>query len=258
MTTWTPEQVRAAAAEWVWVPPDATDRSTADYRLVVSPTFPDCPAQVLRTTSGRPAAELVTEVLARVRALDLTVLCWWVPDDAPDLAAALRQRGGTVTDEVEVLACDLSDGVPDLAVPPDVTATTVTEPRTLLDWHRVAAAVWGTPEPPPGQVAAALAQVAAERARGELRVVGYVGTEPTTAAGCTLAGPVVRLWGAGTRRDWQGRGGYRAVLGERLAQAHWRGIRLALVKARVASSGPILRSVGFAAYGRERRYTLPV
>ena len=258
MTTWTPERVRSAAAEWVRVPPDATDLSTADYRLVVAPTDPGCPAQVLRTTSVRPAADLVTEVLARVRALDLAGLCWWVPDDAADLAEALRQRGAAVTDEVEVLACDLADGVPDLAVPPDVTATTVTEPRALLDWHRVAAAVWGLPEPPPGQVAPALARVAAERARGELRVVGYVGTEPTTAAGCTLAGPVVRLWGAGTLPAWRGRGGYRAVLGERLAQAHWRGIRLALVKARVAASGPILRSAGFAAYGGERRYTLRV
>ncbi|GAA1623924.1 GNAT family N-acetyltransferase [Georgenia ruanii] len=258
MTTWTPERVGAAAAEWVRVPPDATDLSTADYRLVLSPTDLDCPAQVPRTTSARPAADLVAEVLARVRTLGAPALCWWVPDDAADLAAALRQRGGVVTDEVEVLARDLADGVPDLAVPPDVTATTVTEPRALLDWHRVAAALWGTPEPKAGHVAAALAEVAAERARGELRVVGYVGTEPTTAAACTLAGPVVRLGGAGTLPAWRGRGAYRAVLGERLAQAHWRGLTLALVKARVASAGPILRSVGFTAYGRERRYTLPV
>jgi GNAT superfamily N-acetyltransferase len=202
----------------------------------------------------------VAEVLARVRDLGRPEVSWWVTaSTAPaGLEEVLRERGGTVTEVVDVLAYDLGAGVPDLAVPPDVTATTVTEPRALLDWHRVAAAVWGTPEPPEGQVAAALAAVREERGRGELRVVGYVGPEPAAAAGCTLVGPVMRLWGAATLPAWRGRGAYRAVLGERLAQAHWRGATLALVKARVGSSGPILRAAGFAAYGQERCYTLPV
>ena len=85
-----------------------------------------------------------------------------------------------------------------------------------------------------------------------------MGPEPAAAAGCTLAGPAARLWGAATLPGWRGRGAYRAVLGERLAQAHWRGATLALVKGQVGAAGPILLGAGFTAYGRERCYTLPV
>jgi hypothetical protein len=40
----------------------------------------------------------------------------------------------------------------------------------------------------------------------------------------------------------------------RLAIARSHGARLALVKGRVETSGPILRRAGFTAYGQERSY----
>ncbi len=50
----------------------------------------------------------------------------------------------------------------------------------------------------------------------------------------------------------------RAVLAERLRLARDHGATLALVKGRVLTSGPILLRAGFADYGEERCYWLPV
>lgn len=76
------------------------------------------------------------------------------------------------------------------------------------------------------------------------------------AGGCGLVGEVARLWGAGTRTAFRGRGAYRLVLAERLRLAAAQGATLALVKGKVDTSGPILRRAGFAAYGEERAYRL--
>jgi len=48
------------------------------------------------------------------------------------------------------------------------------------------------------------------------------------------------------------------VLAERLRLARAHGATLALVKGRVLTSGPILLRAGFADYGEERCYWLPL
>ena len=81
---------------------------------------------------------------------------------------------------------------------------------------------------------------------------------PAATGGCTRAGAVARLWGAGTRPDLRGRGAYRALVAHRIAVAHELGATLALVKGRVATSAPILRRLGFTAYGQERLVVVPL
>ena len=85
-----------------------------------------------------------------------------------------------------------------------------------------------------------------------------IGSEPASAGGCTLRGEVAQLWGAVTLREYRRRGGYRAVLAERLRLAREHGAALALVKGRVETSRPILLRAGFADYGQERCYWLPI
>jgi hypothetical protein len=89
-------------------------------------------------------------------------------------------------------------------------------------------------------------------------VVAWLGDEPIASGGCTIVEGVARLWGAGTRSDYRHRGGYRAVLAERLRLAREHGATLSLVKGRVDTSGPILQRAGFASYGEERCYRLEV
>ncbi len=90
------------------------------------------------------------------------------------------------------------------------------------------------------------------------RVIAYIDGEPVSTGGCSLVDGMARLWGAGTRPAWRGRGAYRAVLAERLRRAAEHGITLALVKGRVETSAPILRRAGFQPYGEERCYRLEV
>ena len=51
---------------------------------------------------------------------------------------------------------------------------------------------------------------------------------------------------------------YRALLGARLSYAGEHGATMALVKGRTDTSGPILLRAGFAVYGEEPIYHLPL
>ena len=89
-------------------------------------------------------------------------------------------------------------------------------------------------------------------------MLASVGGEPAASGGCTLRAEVAHLWGAVTLREYRRRGTYRAVLAERLRLARVHGATLALVKGRAGTSGPILLRAGFADYGEERCYWLPI
>ena len=73
-----------------------------------------------------------------------------------------------------------------------------------------------------------------------------------------MADGVARLWGGSVVPALRGLGVYRAVLDARLAYAVTNGAVMALVKGKVDTSGPILRRVGFAAFGQEPHYTVPL
>jgi len=247
-----------------WRPDGAVEVRADDYRLirypdwVLDPAFPA--AQVTRSRAGRPAAEILDEVAARVRRWGLQGVAWWVSSATlpPDTEATLRARGGTKIDSVHILARDLN-GLPDLAVPADVSVELVADERTFRAASTVAVRGWGRQEP----TGAALAREFTEAIRdletwSSFRVLASVKGEPASSGGCTLRGEVAQLWGAVTLREYRRRGSYRAVLAERLRLARAHGAALALVKGRVETSGPILLRAGFADYGEERCYWLPI
>ncbi|MGW0227760.1 hypothetical protein ACWDWO_05560 [Actinopolymorpha singaporensis] len=257
---WTRDRILAAAADWVWVPDDATEVRTDDYHLIAYPEWFSSGTQVAWCRSERPADTLVREIAGQVRRWGRDQVSWWLSSASrpADLESWLRTAGAALSETVEVLAYDLTGPLPDVGTV-DVRCVPVDDARTLADAHLVAQEVWGGGQPPSEQVERDLAGCALPIAeRGEFRVVAYVGNEPAATGGCTLAGGVARLWGAATRPALRGGGAYRAVLLTRLAIARDHGATLGLVKGRVATSGPILRRAGFTAYGRERRYLLPV
>lgn len=297
MRRWTREAVTAAADEWVWVPPDAEQVLTDEYQLIAYPHYYQHPTQVAWSAAGRPAAELVDEVAAQVRRWGRDRVFWWVRADSrpADTEAVLRSRGATLAQTVTVLAYDLTDGLPDLGLPgglagPAFAALPLaarpvsghgtanapagtrlvpaelmraelvrTEP-TLRASQLVNAEVWDErPERTAADIAAELAEVrAALEAWSDFRIVVYADGQPAAAGGCGLVDGVARLWGAGTRQAFRGRGAYRVLLAARIGLAREHGATLALVKGRVETSGPILRRAGFTAYGQERSYCLRV
>jgi Acetyltransferase (GNAT) domain len=260
MTKWTPQRVLAAAAEWVWVPPDADEVHAEDYRVIRYPPFYGEPTQVAWSRTDRPLDEVIDEVLAQVRRWNRPEVSWWTSAATRPAAteAILQSRGAVLAERVEVLAHDMTDKPPPLPLPADVRVEAVSDETALAAMYEVETDVWHTPAPDQARFAQSLRETLEELAAGSsFRVVAWLGDEPIASGGCSLVDGVARLWGAGTRAAWQHRGAYRAVLAERLRLAREHGATLALVKGRIETSGPILRRVGFTSYGEERCYRLP-
>jgi GNAT superfamily N-acetyltransferase len=262
MSDWTPAAVRAAAAEWVWVPPDAEQVLTSEYQLIAYPAHYQHPTQVAWSDAARPVGEVIEEVLTQASAWGRDSVYWWVRDDtAPaDTEAVLQDRGALLAETVQVLAYDLASGVPELNLANGPQAELVRDERTLRASHLVSAEVWDDHrERTPAAIAEELAGVLESLGSwSDYRVVVFVDDQPAAGGGCSIVGEVARLWGAGTRSAFRGRGAYRALLAARMQIAQQHGATLALVKGQTETSGPILRRAGFTPYAEERSYCVPV
>jgi hypothetical protein len=258
MTKWTAQRVLEAAAEWVWVPPDADEVHADDYHLIRYPDHFVQPTQVAWSRTQRRLDEVIDEVLEHVREWERPEVYWWISSTSPSATeAALLSRGATIAETVDVLAYDMSRALPGVDIPPDVHVELVRDERAFRAAGEVQSEVWDVPYPDAARLARALHDVQAELAeRSGFRVVSWIDDQPVAYGGCSLVDGVARLWGAGTRAAWRHRGAYRAVLAERLRLARDFGARLALVKGRVETSAPILQRVGFKSYGEERCYRL--
>ena len=265
VSSWTPQRVLDAAAAMEWVPGGAIELRTDDYRLirypdvVLDPTFRA--AQVTWSRTKRPLEEIIGEIAAYARVWGVPGVAWWVsaatePAQTEDV---LRARDAELIDAVQVLARELGGGLPELDVPDGVVVELVRDERTFRASSAVSVQGWGRTEPDEAELARQLDETLDNLASwSSFRVVALVGDVPVCTGGCTLAGEVAQLWGSITLPASRGRGSYRAVLAERLRLAREHGATLALVKGRVLSSGPILLRAGFADYGEERCYWLPV
>jgi GNAT superfamily N-acetyltransferase len=246
-------EVMTRAAEWMWVPPFARDLATPEYRVVAFPPHFADPtvAMPIRFDSPRSAPDVVGDVLRTAEALgrdSVTIFGLNERTSPPDLEAHLVGRGAELSETLSVLAFDLTGDV-GLDVPPDVEVSQVTDLTSLRDWDRVSVEVFG------GTL----------RSDEELQD-GFDGRDPMLVArrdgvtlgtgGYTLAGTVIRLWGAAVLPQARGTGVYRALLDRRLRAGRAAGCRMALVKGRVETSAPVLLRAGFTSYGEERAYHL--
>lgn len=267
MTKWTADAVRAAAAAWIWVPPDAQQVVTSEYQLIAYPSHYVHPTKVAWSKTERPPAQVIAEVLRQVRAWGRDRVYWWVSADTEPAATepVLLEHGATLADTVQVLAYNLAGGMPELDLPvrtkpdqPGPQAELVRDERTLRASHLVSEEVWDEHRDwSEAEFAADLAGVReALGSWSDFQVIVFVDGQPAATGGCGLVGSAARLWGAGTLPEFRRRGAYRQLLFTRIATAREHGATLALVKGRVATSGPILRRAGFTPYGEERCYCL--
>ena len=247
------ERVLKASADWAWVPPEAEDIVTPDYRMIV---FGYRRPSVQWSATERPLDEVIAEV--RERAPEGSNVRWWVDARTrpANTAEVLQEHGFREVEVVEILAQELTDGLTErLDVPNDVV---VRPALTAEDIERAAAIdseVFGWS--PPSRVE--LDHEIAAIARGErspLRFVAELDGEVVGAGGSTMLGDVVGLWGASVLEKARGRGVYRALIAARCEAARAAGANLALVSARTATSAPTLRRIGFVAYGTKRCYEL--
>jgi hypothetical protein len=259
--TMTAESVAAASAAWVWLPDNATVVETDEYTIVAMPDYFEYKLSVSAFRPAGPLGEAVGRVLGRARSHGLPEVRWPVRlEDPAGLAAELKARGGRIELVLDVLACDLTGGRP--ALPPpgaDVTIRWATDVETARDGSVVQASAFGGTPPPADriEVNAGRDAVTVPAGQGGM-LVAYVAGAPAGAGGVTMVDGVARLWGGSVLPARRGLGVYRAVLDARLAYAVTNGATMALVKGKADTSGPILRRAGFAAFGQEPHYTVPL
>jgi GNAT superfamily N-acetyltransferase len=258
------ERVVAASNAWSWIPDNATTEATEEYLLVRFPDYFEHPLELLRfSPAGASGAspDAVDTVLDRARRFGLPDLHWWVRlDSPPGVADLLVARGATLDETLDVLAVDLSRGAPELLPPTrEVTLRWATDVPTLRDGTQVGIAVFGGSMPPEERLVEEAKRDTATVASGDGgMVVAYSGGEPVGSGGITMADGVARLWGGAVRQQARRQGVYRAILAARLRYGAAHGAAMALVKGRIETSAPILRQAGFAAYGQEIMYRVPL
>jgi GNAT superfamily N-acetyltransferase len=254
---WTRERVLGASDAWQWVPPGAEQLHIDDVVVIDYPEWARMGFYAMPTRVAAPQ-RAVTAVCEAARRRGHLSTEWWVtPSTSPALEGALIKRGAVASDAADILAYDMSGGIPPVPVPNDVHAVVVTNAQSLDEAESVAAAVWG------GEPSSADRREDQLRSLGDpldeqggFRVVAYAGRMAFATAGCQVVDGVARLYGGCVLPEMRGRGGYRQTLLKRLEVAHDHGARLALVHARVNTSKPILTQLGFTSYGEGRLYTL--
>jgi hypothetical protein len=255
----TAADVLARAAEWIWVPKEARELPTPEYRVIAFPPSYAEPTEAMPVVfdSGRTPGEVLDDVLAAVAVLGRDTVAVMGLSDAtrPEgLERHVAERGGELCETLAVLALPLGGGAPDLDVPGDVEVRQVEDLDTYRDWDRVSVEVFGGS---PRTEADLLDGLAAREPTSSL-LVAYRDGRPVGTGGASRAGDVLRLWGGAVLASARGTGAYRALLSARLRDGVEHRCRMALVKGRVETSAPILRRAGFEEYGEERAYRLAV
>lgn len=247
-----PDRVRAAAARWIWVPVDATEVETDDYRLTHYTDY----TSVQWSRTSRPLGEVLDEVVDHARAAGRPMLRWWVDARTvpADTDTQLRGLGLRDDERLVVLALPVTA---ELDVPDGVEVEQVTDRAGLELAGRIQAEVFDMSPPTEAQVEDMLAAVSLPEPERLIRCyVAHVDGVPVASGGSTVDGDALRFWDGSVLPAYRGRGAYRALVARRLVDARPTSADFALVKAVDDTSAPILTRLGFAPYGEQRCYSL--
>ncbi len=247
-----PDRVRAAARRWIWVPVDATEVTTEEYRLTHYTDY-TC---VQWSLARRPVADLVEEVVEHARAAGRPRVRWWVDERTrpADTAEQLAGLGLRKDERLEVLALPVESELDELDEVEVVELTTRDEVERGL---RLSAAVFGYSPPSSAQIddhSAMVSRPVAERVSRSY--LAFVDGVAAAHAGSTVDGDALRLWDGAVLPAYRGRGAYRALVARRLRDARSTTAEFALVKAVDDTSAPILRRLGFTRYGEQHCWAL--
>ncbi len=258
MPTLTRASVLQASDDWHWIPPGAEALDVMGVRVIDYPEWARMGFRATPTMVERPVETVVDAVQHAAAERGRSEVSWWIsPSTTAALEGQLIAAGAVLSEELEIVAYDMPDGVTEVGIPDEVECRLVADPTTLDDAEQVAALVWGG-SPSSGE----RREQQLQQLGGPLdtdhgfRVVAYLADRAIATAGCEIAGEVARLYGGGTLLEARGQGGYRATVSKRLEIAWQHGARFGLVQARVGTSMPILKRLGFNSYGEARLYTL--
>lgn len=212
------------------IPDQARTADTEDFLLVRYPDWIHHQLELVRFAPVGDFVDAIDVAIATARTFEVPELVAWARLGVPDgLVGLYETRGGVVDETIDVLAPDLAHG-----------RTGPTSVRSLS-----ASSCGGS-----------TARVCATSPGSAWRSSPTTGDRPVGSGGVSVEDGDVRLWGGGVLEDARGRGVYRALLAEHLAEGVRQDADLAIVKGRVQTSGPILRRAGFHAFGREVSCTI--
>ena len=243
-----PEAVRAAAARWIWVPVDATEVVTDDYRLTHYSDY----SSVQWSATERPVADVLGETLDHARAAGRPTLRWWVDGRTSPRGteATLSAFGMEMVERLEVLALPVETELP---ATDDVTVVQAASRADVELAGRIQAEVFAMSSATEAQVEDLTRSVEQPESERLIRsYVAYLDGEPVGSGGSTVDGDALRFWDGAVLAAYRGRGAYRALVSQRLQDARTTTARFALVKAVDTTSAPILKRLGFASYGEQR------
>jgi GNAT superfamily N-acetyltransferase len=167
----------------------------------------------------------------------------YVPQSAPEVAAAVCAAGFAVEDRVPVLV-SRPGALPDRAVPAGVALTLATSAADLLDVARVQHDAYGDPEPPG---AGDVSRLEATIRRGGLVAVARDAATGEAVGTGLCNGPldgVDELAAVGVREPYRRRGIAGALTAYLAQESHRRGVQLVWLEAEPAEQR-IYRGVGF-------------
>jgi hypothetical protein len=262
MAAWTDEQIIDQARKWRWRPADTKVVSYPLFDLVVYPESWNENFVETKSLPHQTPGRLVQAVLAAASQLRLAKLAWRVPSfaNAHELERALEEAGFVAEQMDELLAWELGAGpapvLPERLASRDVIAEAVTTFEHYQAARRIDAMAFGHRIPSDQELERDWSSRAGESPEATKfdRFFARIGNVPISTGGLTMSDNVVRLWGAGTHPAHRGRGGYKAVTMARMNEGHHRGGTIAIVNARVGTSGPILKRMGFRLVALTKEY----
>lgn len=259
---WTAERIWDAVDAWRWIPPSATRESTDEYELAVTPgSYALTYVYGFHVSDTERVDDRLDALRKRIEALGGTGARFQLtPRSRPsDLAERLVRHGYHAAEEAEVLVWELRDAMGGLHLPgfPSAEGVSVREIDTDSDFGKfveLGTITFGDPAPS----AESLSGFASEFHR-KVRHDGHSdrflasdGPTPIGRAGMEIVGPVAHFWGTGVLAEHRRRGVYGQLVRARCESAASRGAEIALVTARVGTSGPILKRHGFYPVGSVR------
>jgi GNAT superfamily N-acetyltransferase len=246
-----PDQVLRASAEWIsrWFPVHSVhiDLGWLEYYLL------DGTATVMRVLPGdMTAAEFVNKVLTELGRQSAAQVHWQTgPGSSPaGIDQVLTGLGASVNETIDICGYELDRAFPTDSFTQGVSVRSVWTRDDVAQFERTSAQAWGYPPPSEQDI---------DRTFADSTVGCFIGSwrgVPAGAGGYALVGDVARFWGTAVLPEFRGRGVYRGLVHARMADAHNRGAKLALVHARPTSS-PILQRLGFAVFGQRKIWAIP-
>jgi hypothetical protein len=256
---WDDTRVWKAMVDWRWVPPFSRRFTTDRFDLILTPgSYSMTTVYGFQVQEPEKVEATLDEVETLARSNHATGARFQIlPTARPlDLGERLVRRGYSALDEVEVLVYDFHDEsgrtrLPNFRLSAEISAREARNDEDYSAFVGLNGPIWNNPEPPvetrKGLEEDFRKRVADTGHSG--RYVVWKESTPIGHGGLEVVGPVARFWGSGILPAYRNLGAYGALVLARCEEAVRQGAEIALVTARIGTSGPILKRHGFRVVG---------